>query len=175
MANKSFGTLRGEQPAFTADGNTLIAAELTDGNSRVLTIDELSLILSGSTVQQNISTSIGGCSLQVDITKTGTTLISWDSAIYDNSGYYSGAAPTRITIPAGITKGIFRASVEGNTEISIIKNGVTTIAKGTKETQSHIVPVNSGDYFEVVCTTAITITAADGITGFSFEAKELTA
>jgi hypothetical protein len=98
------------------------------------------------------------------------TTISYDTAIYDTDSAYSGGAPTRITIPTGVSKAQFTAAATinalfttGDFGLQIKKNGSSFAGNGGQmltlgssssnypnlNISSAWVAVTPGDYFEV--------------------------
>lgn len=96
--------------------------------------------------------------------------VPWQAADYDTMGFWSGAAPTRITVPPGVSKGRIVAAVKFNSSggagslfTSINKNGAgmkfnfdKNIREGTSGygnnatwTFSAVISVQPGDYFEL--------------------------
>ena len=94
---------------------------------------------------------------------TQTTLI-WAAPVYDTSGFFNASTPTRLTIPAGVTKIRVTASAlwpnsTGYKEIQTKKNGVDYQGKAfeqlaavpgltTSRAIAATVNVVPGDYFE---------------------------
>jgi hypothetical protein len=99
------------------------------------------------------------------------TPVTWQTAIYDTSGIYNPSNPTRLTVPAGVTKVrlaaqiVFGSNATGKRDVLIQKNGslnydgrATTNAlpvTGTSQTMtvnitSPVLEVTQGDYFEIL-------------------------
>lgn len=99
------------------------------------------------------------------------TPVTWQTAIYDTSGIYSPSNPTRLTVPAGVTKVrlaaqiVFGANATGKRDVLIQKNGSlnydgrattnTLPVTGTSQTMtvnltSPVLEVTQGDYFEIL-------------------------
>lgn len=98
--------------------------------------------------------------------------VSWDLFYYDDLGFWSGGAPTRLTIPAGVSRVRLSAGIRwtpntvGNRKIRIRGNPAgafeanaiwaasehPTGASGDDTIVTGIIPVAEGDYFEVVVT-----------------------
>lgn len=99
-----------------------------------------------------------------------STTVSFDTEQYDDNGYYNPAAPTKLTVPAGVS----RVRVGGcaqfdqvdsglNVRTSIMKNGQlvypgcvfqTSADPGSsQEPRANVasgqIPVQQGDYFEM--------------------------
>lgn len=89
----------------------------------------------GTGSASNWSTPFRGARAKFTADKTGLNLsvgvvLSWDAADNDTDGFWSAGAPTRLTVPAGITKVRLHASVRmttgaagGNQALYIQKNG----------------------------------------------------
>jgi hypothetical protein len=95
-------------------------------------------------------------------------VVPWETAIYDSAGAFSASAPTRITIPAGVTKvrlgmRVFVNNLSFNTTIfgGTRKNGSTghegrvfmhddtaSYTEATLEGVTPVLDVVAGDYFE---------------------------
>lgn len=97
------------------------------------------------------------------------TAINWDSEEYDTDGFHESATnPSRLTIPAGVSKVIVKAQIawlENSTGKRLIyqtKNGTTFAGRGNSfipaspsyntchQVISTMVDVAEGDYFEVL-------------------------
>lgn len=118
-----------------------------------------------------------GAILSRTTTQTGvvnTTPVSWEAASFDTDSFWSAGAPTRLTIPSGITKvrllwSVFygTSATAGSASILLHKNGSsatspdfwgrTTARQGTTgfsnneaSGMSAALAVSPGDYFELV-------------------------
>lgn len=94
-----------------------------------------------------------------------TTIISWDNEVLDNGGFYDAGAPTRLTIPAGVTEVVVSALIRSESAIGggtadfaieIRKNGLAFIYYtidnqfwGPPPISTGVIPVVEGDYFEI--------------------------
>jgi len=101
--------------------------------------------------------------------------LSWQAASFDSGGFFSIGAPTRLTVPAGVTKVRLAFSIEytaalaaGSVSGSIRKNGAAIVSSeaGTSNTGARqgttgfnnnrvsglttMFPVVAGDYFELL-------------------------
>jgi len=98
-------------------------------------------------------------------------LVPFQSTVYDTDSFWDVANPTRITVPAGVTKARLQGSLSlkpsattGGVFISFEKNGagsavgsgVFTVRQGTSgytnndfAANTAVVPVSAGDYFEL--------------------------
>ena len=98
---------------------------------------------------------------------TGFETLSWNHEVFDDSGYYDPAQPTRLTIPAGVTRAVLHAgialtalSLGADMTFDISKNStstgigftgnalaIDTIGRATITTG--VIDVVEGDYFDV--------------------------
>lgn len=125
-------------------------------------------------------------------------LIPWQDPVYDTDGFWSAGAPSRIAIPAGVTKVRFSGSVAlasstnaGGVFLSLERNGAggppgagvftvraSTTGYGNNDYQCHsaVIPVAAGDFFELrVNFTNVNwddIVASDSRTWFAVEVVE---
>ncbi len=125
-------------------------------------------------------------------------LVPWQDLVYDTHGFWSAATPSRITIPAGVTKARFSGSVvlasstnAGGVFLSFERNGAggppgagvftvraTTTGYGNNDYQCHsaVIPVAEGDFFELqVNFTNVNwddVLASDSRTWFAIEVVE---
>lgn len=143
MADKTLTEIRAIRGAPTLSGNSLI--QVTEaGQTEIATLDELDLLLSGATVSQGVQDAFRGAEIH-QITnatvKDHDGAITWEGDVTrDTDSFYSGAASTRLTVPAGVTKvrlhcyldigssTTFVPTPPTDGEASIVMNGVTTIA-----------------------------------------------
>jgi len=99
---------------------------------------------------------------------TTLTFIPWDTQLYDTDNYWAIGDPTKLVIPAGISKAVFTAgfltspsTVVGRNVISqITKNGATSVVSLTPGPSTQLgaifavnlstglIDVTPGDYFE---------------------------
>jgi len=123
------------------------------------------------------------------ITSGLATALTWQTATYDSSSVYSGATPSRLTVPAGVSlisvqaNALWSADATGYRVLNVRKNGSSfagsphvTMYPGsaastvTQNLGSGVISVTPGDYFEVWClqNSGSTLTIAnDNITWFS--------
>lgn len=143
-----------------------------DGNSRKVTAADLAQWI--KTAESIVPTSEPWRGAQVKLsadltltTATGTT-VSWASAVADTDSFWSAGAPTRLTVPAGVSRVRVAANVRwaahatGLRSALIRKNGAvfdgapsSYISTGTSlEHQVNLVSpavaVADGDYFELL-------------------------
>lgn len=165
MSNLSYSEIRALFPTVTLTNGDLIVIE-NNGNTRTITLDELNTFLTGNTVLQNVASSYRHAVL----TSSGNLpllegILSWDVVEADTNSFYSGAAPTRLRIEAGITKVKVSTNIiihpDSDSlldEVNILKNGNTTpVASmnfnagdgGSVYLATKVIPVNANDYFEI--------------------------
>jgi len=146
-------------------GNTTTAVQMvapgTSGN----------VLTSNGTTWASASANFGrGASVvktgSQSITTATTTALTWQSAVYDSSSVYSGATPSRLTVPSGVSLVSLQAGViwspngSGYRQVYIRKNGslanltpsdTTPTIAGINVNQnvaSGVQSVTPGDYFE---------------------------
>lgn len=115
-----------------------------------------------------------GALLQRSTSLTGIAfplLVPFESAVYDTGGFWSAASPTRLTVPAGVTKVRLQGSVAlkanatgGGVYVSFHKDGIGEVTGGGVFTVrqatsgytnndyaaiSAVLPVTAGDWFEL--------------------------
>lgn len=102
------------------------------------------------------------------VSTTGTYVaIPWQSAAYDSDGFWDVGQPTRLAVPAGITKVRLVGNIEWQTSptnqlVEIRKNGSTVLGGGAvimrgdsgysnqmRNLTSAVLPVSTGDRFEL--------------------------
>ena len=97
-------------------------------------------------------------------------LVPWQAAVHDSMGFWSAGAPTRITVPPGVSKGRLigagnfnTAAQSGSLFCSIYRNGAIlkfTLNRNIREGTSGfgnnggwswtpVIPVAPGDFFEL--------------------------
>ena len=178
MADKTLAQRRAEQGAFTLSGGDFIPVENAAGNTRVITVDELSQNITGNTVAENNQCSFRGARLEISSQKTindTTTPLAFDAATFDSSSYWSASNPSRLTMQAGDLKAVFTGSIyapNGSTiTAKILKNGVELLAFGPDSVtvDSHfnvftgVIEVSSGDYFELTAEGVTIIPASSSV------------
>ena len=114
-----------------------------------------------------------GVLLERTSTLAGVTFplfVPWQAAVYDSMGFWSAGAPTRITVPPGVSKGrllgagaFTSAAQSGSLFCSIHRNGGTmkhclqkNVREGTSGFSTNtgwswtpVIPVDPGDFFEL--------------------------
>jgi len=123
----------------------------------------------------------------LSITTTPTS-VPFTDATYDTDGFWSGAAPTRLTVPAGITKVRLWARLRwtggsANHGARIYKNGAAFAGQGDFKAASGytdadysfgstVVAVATGDYFELQPYASATRTGGANEVQFAIEVVE---
>lgn len=93
--------------------------------------------------------------------------IPWQSAVYDTDAFWSAGQPTRLTVPAGVTKVRLTANIEWQTSptsqlVEVRKNGASVVGGGSfivrgdsgytnqmRNVVSAVIPVVAGDWFDL--------------------------
>ncbi|MCC3862537.1 hypothetical protein [Pseudemcibacter aquimaris] len=96
------------------------------------------------------------------------TAIPWETASYDTDSFWDGGSPSRLTVPAGVTRVRLMANLEWQTSptnqlIEIRKNGASVLGGGSfivrgdsgysnqmRNITSAVMEVAAGDYFELM-------------------------
>ena len=143
-----------------------------EGNSRKVTLADLKTFINTDPTVVPSSVPFRGALARrtsvLSLTNAVFINITWDSALYDTDSIWSAGAPTRLTVPTGVTK----IKLGGGTDLPsatystlsqlITKNGDTgpdypgfgsfrTQAGSTLPRNScstGVIPVVAGDYFE---------------------------
>ncbi|MGW8177404.1 MAG: hypothetical protein ACWGQW_01190 [bacterium] len=121
----------------------------------------------------------------------GSTPIPWDATLYDTDSFWSASNPTRLTVPAGVSKvrlvgSLNGASATGQLHISFDKNGANTYGLSALDTDttgadfvstaSAVIEVEAGDYFQLRGYTDTTRTiTSDTDSWFAIEVVEASA
>lgn len=196
MANKELTAL----PTATLAPEVVLYAVDANNNSRKVSLSDLAQYIKtaasivpasnpwkGARVKRTANLSISSSVSNVAVT--------WSVSDVDTSTFWSAGAPTRLTIPAGVTRVRLRANVRwdsasatGIRQITLFKNGATLAGRfsqivnasaGTQFTDqnaaSPVLPVTAGDYFELIAYqtsgAALNIVSNDG-TWFEIEVAE---
>jgi hypothetical protein len=112
------------------------------------------------------------------IAASTNTPISYDAVGYDTKGFWSAAAPTRLTVPAGITRVIVSANTRftggsANYQTWIVRNGVEVhgapnasmasgFGTGHINMSSAVLSVSEGDWFEAIAFSSVARTIDSG-------------
>lgn len=116
------------------------------------------------------------------------SVISWDNCVADDVGAYNSAQPTRITVPAGVTKmrmssnGVFATNNAGLRQVYSRLNGnqyplgylsqtAVPVGGGSSTSMSNIgpwIPVTAGDYWELVAYQNSGVTLGFGVSKASW-------
>lgn len=189
MSNKDISTIRTSQGAFTPAGTDYVLLE-SNGNTRVVTIDEISVLVSGSTTTSGLSDSKRGARVHRNNDASAQTSgpINWYLADYDTDSFWSAGSPTRLTVPAGITKVKLTALVSHsgtgsqNARIYHLNSSdapLTTVGLPRTQGQavgnlvSGVISVTPGDYFELDSSTSAVLNTPES-TWFEIEVVEQT-
>jgi hypothetical protein len=93
-----------------------------------------------------------------------STTLSFAFVALDSSGYWSAAAPTRLTVPKGrggvylvVAQGVFSAGAEGDRVVRVLKNTATSAGEARlvegganiSVTLTQLVQLAAGDYLEM--------------------------
>jgi hypothetical protein len=119
---------------------------------------------------------------------TTATALAFTDATYDTDGFWSGAAPTRLTVPAGVTKVRLWARISwtggsANHGARIFRNGASFVgqadfiaASGYTNADvslvSAVVAVTPGDYFEILAFASANRTSVANGLQFAIEVVE---
>lgn len=137
-----------------------------------------------------------GAMARLNADKVSSTLpyfVPWDATDYDTDGFWSAAAPTRFTVPAGVSKvrlsgSLAATGLAGNLSLQIYKNGASFrggAGTGGPTGYTNVIPslaspalaVAPGDYFELRFnrSTAGSLTYLASTSYFAVEAVEMAA
>ena len=104
------------------------------------------------------------------VAPTFPLLVPWQQAVYDTDSFWSAGAPTRITIPAGVTRVRLHGSCELTTSGNAgslaafvwrngsrlryntgpsVRNGTTGFGDNVASTDTAVISVVPGDFFEL--------------------------
>lgn len=166
MANKTIGGLNAL--AGSLSGAFFVEVEDESGNSVKVSLATMKTFVNTDPTVAPSSEPWRGARVRFSTgwtyTSNSVSLVAWDAADVDTDSIWSGGAPTRLTVPTGVTKVILRANLRlpsgGSTcHISLLKNGavvdgmfstrVTAPANGDLNGTSAVLSVTGGDYFEV--------------------------
>lgn len=165
MANKELaalpavGTLAGTQVLYLVDENN---------NSRKVALSDLAQWIKTAASIVPASNPWKGARVKrttnLSLASGIATTLAWQAAELDTTAFWSAGAPTRLTVPAGVTKvritanARFDAASAGARQILIFKNGATFNGRGAIQMAgqtnaelnivSAVVPVVAGDFFE---------------------------
>lgn len=114
--------------------------------------------------------SFKGAQLKLTGNKTynagATSAVAWDASVRDSEGFWNSAAPTRLTVPAGVTKVRVGINIKweyttGRRDFMVLKNGVEFAGMPFMQSRedtgayesgyngiSAVIDVVAGDYFE---------------------------
>lgn len=177
MADKELGELGGGVPVDSANlvGSVQVYIVTADG-SRMTTLEELKTFFNTDPTVVPASEPFRGAlayrSSDVSLANSTPAQVSWNAESYDTDAIWSVGAPTRLTVPTGVTKvrlacvlsfptnsGVASASIikNGDTGPSVFPGqGGTRVSSGSTairvEGHTAVISVTAGDYFEVRAT-----------------------
>ncbi len=147
-----------------------------EGNSRKITLDDLKTFVNTDPTIVPSSEPWRGALLRLSANLTGLAtdaVITWNTVVSDTDSFWSAGAPTRLTIPAGITKVRLHAGIAhealatagsvsaffkkggsfmGSPNMyssSLSRQGTTGFTTNLSEARSVVLDVVAGNYFEV--------------------------
>jgi hypothetical protein len=161
-------------------GTEVIHLVDSDGNSRKIALSDLKTFINTDPTVVPSSVPFRGAlayrSSALSIANSTSTNITWNAEDYDTDSIWSAGAPTRLTVPTGVTKVkiisgiVFESATYTLLSLTIIKNGgLTTFADYRGQPLSRnqytnavgntvglnvvtpVLAVSSGDYFEARC------------------------
>lgn len=159
-------------------GGVEILDDLTDvdvagaANGDLLRFDGALWRPAGAGILQRVMLPFRGALLRrtanYTVSTTGAYVaIPWQSAVYDTDAFWSAGQPTRLTVPAGVTKVRLSANIEWQTSplsqlVEIRKNGVSVVGGGSfivrgdggytnqmRNVASAVLPVVAGNWFDL--------------------------
>lgn len=158
------GTLSGTQLLYIVDD---------DGNSRQVTLADLKTFINTDPSIVPSSEPFRGAlvyrSSVLSIANASTTVTTWNAEDYDTDSIWSAGAPTRLTVPTGVTKvrlvtqAFLPNATYTSVVLAILKNGgansltvpglgTTRLVPGAEiirlQCSSAVITVTAGDYFE---------------------------
>lgn len=173
-----------------------------DGRLVRLTLAELAQWIRTAESIVPASEPFEGVLLERTSTLAGVTfplVVPWQAAVYDSMGFWSAGAPTRITVPPGVSKGRLigagnfnAAGQAGSLFCSIHRNGgsmkfslnrnlresSTGFTDNSSWTWTPVIPVAPGDFFELRFNrsgmSAVNDLLHEASTFFAFEVVEKT-
>lgn len=174
MANKELleltaaGTLGGTESFYIVDD---------DGNSRRLSLADLKAFVNTDPTIVPSSVPWRGARVRrtsdLSVTTGVTTNVAWQTATIDTDSIWSGGAPTRLTVPAGVTKvrlfaGVrFASGSTGSRQVIMFMNGATFQGRGAL----HVPAVTSQPVEINVASGAITVVAGDYFEAIAFHTQ----
>lgn len=174
MSEGTITDLRAAQGPVTPAGTDLVYT-----SQGIYTLDEISVLLSGSTIAQKRTDSFSGALLWRNNNASGQApgIIDWVAAVYDTDSFWSGAQPSRMVIPANVVSIVITGQVSGGGAVTILKNGVSEPGLPTNQPAGNCftsarIPVTTGDYIEVTQPNAEV--SSSFLTWIAIEAVELT-
>lgn len=198
MSDKTYPQL----DAFDGLTGAEICALHQDGRLVRLTLSELAQWIRTAESILPASEPFEGVLVRRTSTLSGVTfplIVPWQDSVYDTAGFWSGAAATRLTVPAGVSKvrlsgaaafnsaaqsGSLSCSIwrngasEPNSMLNVLREGITGFSNNGTWAWSPVLPVAPGDYFEMRVhrsgMASVSDLDHDGATFFALEVVEKT-
>lgn len=163
MSNSSAGLL---DPAGALGGTEILYVE-QGGQPRHITLNDLAVLLNGQTVSQGVQDAHRGAIVNLVSANylIGKNRLAFEQGSRDTDAFWSLGSPSRLVIPAGITKVRLGASVAQTTSgvmsLEIVQNGDTTnpvakvgpVSGANAKTQAQVwtpvLSVAENDFFEL--------------------------
>ncbi len=142
-----------------------------DGNSRKVALADLKTFVNTDPTVVPSSEPFRGALVKRTtaqaITTATETAVTWETATYDTDSIWSAGSPTRLTVPAGVTKVRLKTNVQwdanatGYRYVTFKKNGADFAGRGGslvddlaanfywQNIGTAVVEVTAGDYFDV--------------------------
>ncbi|MBO6827469.1 MAG: hypothetical protein JJ879_14790 [Sneathiella sp.] len=148
-----------------------VGAAVPDGELHLLYADGADIHRLSDAVSGGGAATFSGALTALDaetpLTAGAVTTLTWQAGAYDTDSFFDGANPSRLTIPSGVNYVTLRAQVRWDSagddmrQALIFKNGSTAYPGYPYDIRiqddadlsilsSPVIPVSSGDYFEVV-------------------------
>jgi hypothetical protein len=159
-------------PHDTLAGTELCALH-QDGRLVRLTLAELAAYIRTAETIVPASEPFRGVLLERTSVLAGVTfplIVPWQAAAYDTNSFWSGGAATRITIPAGVTRGRLYGAASFNavnqsgtlacrilrngavykfSNVRIVRDGTSGFSDNRTWAATPVIPVTAGDFFEL--------------------------
>lgn len=191
MANKELTAL---PAAGTLTGTSVLYMVDENNNSRKVSLADLAQYIktAASIVPASNPRKDARVKRTADlsIANNANLAVTWQAADFDTSAFWNAGAPTRLTVPSGVTKVKLSGGVRwvsnttGSRLITLFKNGASVAGRFSQQSLTGVIdqsgvsadiPVVAGDYFEMIVFQssggALNITASD-VTWFQIEVVE---
>ncbi|KZE33158.1 hypothetical protein IMF23_04505 [Chelatococcus daeguensis] len=155
----TLGDLTDVSIAGAANGDVLQFDGAAWGAAGVGTFNRALLPFRGALLRRSTNFSVATTGVYV--------AVSWQSAEYDSDAFWDAGQPSRLTIPAGVTKVRIVGNIEWQTSptsqlVEVRKNGNSVLGGGSfivrgdsgysnqmRNLSSAVLPVSAGDWFEL--------------------------